>query len=217
MNTLVIRLALLALLALLLVMTTQSYAANPLVKFTTSEGEMIFELYPEKAPRTVANFLHYVNNGFYQGTIFHRAVEQFVVQGGGLTPDFEYKTTLDPIPNESNNGLRNEPGTLAMARLYEPDTATSQFYINLSDNKYLNFHSPEPKYQGYCVFGKVVLGLDVAKKISRLPTGPGGPFEADVPAKPVLIQQAELIAALPIIAAPAPPSTHSSNPKKRKG
>lgn len=220
MNTMIVRLALLALLALGLSLTNQPHAAT-LVKLTTSHGEMVFELYPEKAPRTVANFLQYVNSGFYNGTIFHRAIEKFVVQGGGLTPELQYKPTFDPIPNESDNGLKNEPGTLAMARLYEPDTATSQFYINLDDNKYLNYHAPEAKYRGYCVFGKVVLGLDVAKKISRLPTGPAGPFEADVPAQPVVIQLAEVIPDLPkaATAAPAPArtSTPHINPKKRKG
>lgn len=213
MNTMVVRLALLALLLAVLVISTHTHAANPLVRLTTSHGEIVFELYPEKAPRTVANFLNYVNTGFYNGTIFHRAVDKFVVQGGGLTPELQYKPTLDPIPNESNNGLRNEPGSLAMARLYEPDTATSQFYINLDDNKYLNFHAPEAKYRGYCVFGKVIRGLDVAKKISRLPTGPAGPFEADVPTQPVVIQLAEVITDLPKSADPTPPV----NPKKRKG
>lgn len=213
----VVRIALLFLLVGVFVMSTKSHAANPLVRLNTTQGEMIFELYPQKAPRTVANFLQYVNSGFYDGTIFHRAIDKFVVQGGGVTADLEHKPTLDPIPNESDNGLKNEPGTLAMARQYEPDTATSQFYINLDDNKYLNFHSYEPKYRGYCVFGKVVRGLDVAKRISRLPTGPRGPFEDDVPLEAVVIRQAEVIAELPRLAEPAPPPATSPNPKKRKG
>ncbi len=219
MNTTVVRLALITLLLAILVVSTHTHAANPLVKFTTTHGEIVVELYPEKAPRTVANFLNYVNTGFYNGTIFHRAIDKFVVQGGGLTPELEYKPTLDPIPNESANGLRNEPGMLAMARGYEPDTATSQFYINLDDNRYLNYISPIPKYQGYCVFGKVLKGLDVAKKISRLPTGPAGPFDADVPSETVVVELAELIEAPPRTAepGPAPKPNNLNNPKKRKG
>jgi peptidyl-prolyl cis-trans isomerase A (cyclophilin A)/peptidyl-prolyl cis-trans isomerase B (cyclophilin B) len=190
----------------------QAHADNPLVKLTTSQGEIIVELYPEKAPRTVANFLYYVNSGHYDGTIFHRAIRKFVVQGGGFTPDFQYKPTIDPIPNEAANGLKNQLGTLAMAREYDPDSATSQFYINLDDNKYLDYRAPQPKYFGYCVFGKVVNGLDVAKKIAMLPTGAGGHFSADVPMENVLIEQAEMVSGLPKTAEPAPPSL-----KKHKG
>jgi len=201
-----------ALLILGLGLATPTYADNPLVKLATNQGEIVFELYPEKAPRTVANFLHYVNSGHYKGTIFHRAVSKFVVQGGGYTADLQPKETLDPIPNEAANGLRNEPGALAMARAYEPDSATSQFYINLDDNKYLNYRTPDPKYIGYCVFGKVVKGMDVAKKIALLPTGAAGIFPSDVPMETVVIEQAEVIASLPKTAEPAAPP-----PKKRKG
>jgi len=197
---------------LVLLASTPVFADNPLVKLSTSQGEIVFELYPEKAPLTVANFLHYVNSGYYNGTIFHRAINKFVVQGGGYTPDFQPKETLPPIPNEAANGLKNQPGTLAMARAYEPDSATSQFYINLDDNKYLNYRAPDPKYFGYCVFGKVVKGMEIAKKIALLPTGAGGSLPSDVPMESVLIEQAEVIAGLPKTAEPAP-----TLPKKRKG
>lgn len=194
----------------------ETQAANPLVKVVTNHGEMVFELYPDKAPLTVANFLHYANSGHYDGTIFHRVIDKFVVQGGGFTPDFEYKPTLDPIPNEAYNGLKNERGTLAMARDYEPDTATSQFYINLDDNKYLNHHSPQPKYFGYCVFGKVVKGWDVARKISSLATGANGRFEADVPVQPVVIEKVVLASAEEIpVAAPATTLPQSKKPLKK--
>ncbi len=197
---------------LILLANTPVHADNPLVRMATTQGEIIFELYPEKAPLTVANFLSYVNSGYYNGTIFHRAINKFVVQGGGYTPDLQPKATSAPIPNEAANGLKNERGSLAMARAYDPDSATSQFYINLDDNKYLNYRAPDPKYFGYCVFGKVVKGLEIAKKISLLPTGPGGIFSSDVPMESVLIEQAEVLPGLPKIAEPAPPL-----PKKRKG
>lgn len=201
-----------AALFLALLASTAVHADNPLVRLSTSHGEIVFELYPEKAPLTVANFLHYVNSGYYNGTVFHRAVNKFVIQGGGYTADLQPKETLAPIPNEAANGLKNQPGTLAMARTYEPDSATSQFYINLDDNKYLNYRAPDPKYFGYCVFGKVVKGMDVAKKIALLPTGASGSLPADVPVESVLIERAETIDGLPKTAEPVP-----TLPKKRKG
>ncbi|MFA7241972.1 MAG: peptidylprolyl isomerase [Sulfuricellaceae bacterium] len=170
-------------------------AANPLVKVSTNYGEMVFELYPDKAPLTVANFLNYVNSGHYDGTVFHRVIDKFMLQGGGYTADLEHKPTQPPIPNEADNGLKNEPGTLAMAHNAAPDSATSQFYINLADNKYLNHHAPQPKYFGYCVFGKVVKGWDVAKKIAAQPTGAAGRFPSNVPVQPVVIEQATLVSA----------------------
>lgn len=169
-------------------------AANPLVKMRTSQGDIVLELYPDKAPKTVANFLHYVGSGHYNGTVFHRAIQKFVIQGGGFTPDFQYKPTLAPVINEATNGLKNEPGTLAMARAYDPDSATAQFFINLDDNKFLNHHRPHPDYYGYCVFGKVVKGMDVAKKIGAQPTAAGGPFAADAPVEPVVIEEMVLAA-----------------------
>lgn len=195
-------------------------AANPQVKMHTNQGDMVIELYPEKAPKTVANFLQYVNNGHYNGTVFHRTIRKFVIQGGGYTPDFQYKPTLDPVSNEAANGLRNEPGTLAMARAYEPDSATSQFFINLDDNKYLNHHRPHPDYYGYCVFGRVIKGMDVAKKIGALPTSASGPFAADVPVKPVIIETVKLLAEServgPNVAEAAEPEKSRKNTSKSK-
>ena len=133
---------LLSVLALLASFSVQA-ANNPQVMIKTNLGEMIVELYPQKAPKTVENFLRYVQDGFYNGTIFHRVINDFMIQGGGFTPAFEQKTTFAPIPNEANNGLKNEPGTLAMARGYDPNSATAQFFINLDDNKHLNFYKPE--------------------------------------------------------------------------
>ncbi|MDD5329522.1 MAG: peptidylprolyl isomerase [Sulfuricella sp.] len=166
-----------------------AFAANPLVRMHTNLGDVVIELYPDKAPKTVANFLQYVNNGHYNGTIFHRTIGKFIIQGGGFTPDLQYKPTLGPIPNEAANGLRNERWTLAMARTYDPDSATAQFFINLDDNKFLNFLRPHPDYYGYCVFGRVIRGMDVARQIGSLPTGAAGPFDADVPVQPVVIEE----------------------------
>lgn len=168
---------------------TGAFAANPIVKMRTNQGEIVLELYPDKAPKTVANFLQYVNSKHYNGTVFHRSIDKFIVQGGGFTADLQYKPTLAPVPNEAANGLRNERGMLAMARTYDPDSATSQFFINLDDNKFLNFHRPHPDYYGYCVFGKVIKGMDVAKKIGALPTSAAGPLPADVPVEPVIIEE----------------------------
>lgn len=170
-------------------------ADNPLVKMTTSYGEIVFELYPDKAPITVANFMNYANSGFYEGTIFHRVINNFMVQGGGYTPYLEHKPTQAPIPNEADNGLKNEMGTLAMAHNSDPDSATSQFYINLADNKYLNHRSPQPQYYGYCVFGKIVKGLEVVKRIAATPTRANGRFASDVPVKLILIQKVEPVSA----------------------
>lgn len=186
---------------------TAAFAANPLVEMKTSMGSVTFELYPDKAPRTVENFMKYVKSGFYQGTIFHRVVDRFVVQGGGVTADLQAKPTLDPIPNEATNGLKNEAGTLAMARAYDPNSATSQFYVNLDRNLFLNHHKPEPDYYGYCVFGKVVKGMDVLKRIGSVPTGGAGPFPTDVPLQPIVIEE---VSVLPVAAATNKPA------KKRK-
>lgn len=200
-----------------LLISTGALAANPHVKMRTNQGEIVIELYPDKAPKTVANFLQYVSNGHYNGTVFHRTIQKFVIQGGGFTPDFQYKPTLDPVPNEATNGLRNEPGALSMARAYDPDSATAQFFINLDDNKFLNHHRPHPDYYGYCVFGKVVQGMDIAKKIGALPTTAGGPFDADVPVEPVVIEEIALAtepSVEPDKAAPA--KSRKKNPKSKK-
>ncbi|WP_188151592.1 peptidylprolyl isomerase [Teredinibacter waterburyi] len=158
-------------LALSPVIAAKKPAANvdlPKVVFETDLGKMVIELYPEKAPKTVANFLAYVDAGFYNGTIFHRVVNNFVVQGGGYTYDFQRKETRDPVVNESNNGLLNEQATLSMARTSDPDSATSQFFINLKHNTNLD---PEDDAPGYAVFGKVIEGFEVAKKIEKEPRG----------------------------------------------
>lgn len=176
-----------------LLLGCNAYAANPQVKLKTNVGEVVVELYPDKAPETVANFLKYVNSGFYNGTIFHRVINKFMIQGGGFTEDFRQKETFPPVRNEANNGLTNEPGTLAMARTYDPHSASAQFFINLESNKHLNFYKPVPDYYGYCVFGKVVQGMDVVKKIGAIPTTTAGPFASEVPATPVVIQEVTLI------------------------
>jgi cyclophilin family peptidyl-prolyl cis-trans isomerase len=198
-------------------------AANPQVEFRTNQGSFVVELYPDKAPRTVANFLEYVNRGFYEGTIFHRVIDRFVIQGGGLTPDLGQKPTLEPIPNEADNGLKNEAGTLAMARRLSPDSATAQFFINLGDNKILNYYRPEPALMGYCVFGRVIRGMDVAEKIGRIPTQIVGKL-TDVPRDNIIIEKAALLET-PIIAeqtsgkavesAPASKSKSTKKGKKR--
>ncbi|OIP18356.1 MAG: peptidylprolyl isomerase [Betaproteobacteria bacterium CG2_30_59_46] len=211
----------LILLAAGMFLSVSALGANPQVKMRTSLGEIVLELYPDKAPKTVANFLQYVSNGHYNGTLFHRSIQKFVIQGGGFTPDFQYKPTLAPVPNEAANGLKNEPGTLSMARAYDPDSATAQFFINLDDNKFLNHHRPHPDYYGYCVFGKVVKGMDIAKKIGSLPTAAGGPFAADVPVEPVVIEEMALatepLKEITKVAEVAKPvKSHKKTPKRKK-
>ena len=168
-------------------------ANNPQVEIKTSEGKILVELYPDKAPKTVDNFLIYVKNDFYKGTIFHRTINRFVIQGGGYTPDLKPKDTLPPIPSEATNGLTNEAGSLAMARAYDPNSATSQFFINVDRNRFLNHHKPHPDYYGYTVFGKVIQGMDVVQKISAVPTTTAGAFFQDVPVKNVIIEDVKLI------------------------
>lgn len=161
-------------------------AANPQVVFETNRGNFVVELYPEKAPKTVANFLKYINSDFYNNTIFHRVISNFMIQGGGFTADMSEKDTSAPIVNESNNGLKNEIGTLAMARTSEPDSATSQFFINLENNQFLNYQAPYPDLIGYCVFGRVLKGMDVVRTIGASPTTNIGPF-SDVPRTSIVI------------------------------
>lgn len=168
-------------------------AANPLVKIRTNVGEMTVELYQDKAPQTVSNFLSYVNNGFYKGTIFHRVIDRFVIQGGGFTDDFKQKETLPPIRNEADNGLANEPGTLSMARTYEPHSATAQFFINVRDNAFLNHTVPKGAGWGYAVFGKVVKGQEVVAKIAKVRTGQRDPLPSDVPLENVVIEDVKLL------------------------
>ncbi|ANQ84222.1 peptidylprolyl isomerase [Azoarcus olearius] len=169
-------------------------AANPQVLFTTNQGELVVELYPEKAPKTVANFLQYVKDKHYDGTIFHRVINGFMIQGGGMDAAMKEKSTRAPIENEAKNGLRNEPGTLAMARTGDPHSATAQFFINVAPNSFLDY--PSRDGWGYAVFGKVVRGLDVVDTIARVPTRNVG-FHQNVPAEPVVIQSARVIEAQP--------------------
>lgn len=203
----------------LLNMSLPLQAANPQIEFQTNVGSFVVELYPDKAPLTVANFLEYVEQGFYEGTIFHRVIDRFIIQGGGLTPDLRKKPTLPPIPNEANNSLKNEAGTLAMARALKPDSATAQFFINLSDNKTLNYYRPEPAFMGYCVFGKIIRGMDVAEKISKIPTQIAGNM-VDFPQQIIMIEKAALLET-PIIADQQPngvsrtPSEQSSKSSKK--
>lgn len=169
--------------------------AAPSVEFETSQGNFTVELYPDKAPKTVANFLQYVKDGFYENTIFHRVISRFMIQGGGFERDLTEKNTRAPIANESNNGLLNELGTIAMARTMDPDSATAQFFVNLADNQFLNYTSPDPEQIGYCVFGKVTSGFEVVQKIGLSPTTTMG-RNADVPIKSITIKSVKLLAEL---------------------
>jgi len=179
----------------LLLSSTVAIAANPQVELKTNLGTVTVELYPDKAPQTVKNFLEYVQNGFYKGTVFHRVIPGFMIQGGGFSQDFTQKSTRDPVQNEAANGLKNETWTIAMARTQNPHSATAQFFINVADNVFLNHTAPTARGYGYTVFGKVVKGMDVVNKIARLATGPGGPFPQDVPQQEVVIQDLRLVEA----------------------
>jgi peptidyl-prolyl cis-trans isomerase A (cyclophilin A) len=165
-------------------------AAHPSVLLKTSEGDIRVELYPEKAPKTVDNFLQYVKSGQYNGTIFHRVIRGFMIQGGGYTTSFVEKPTRAPIPLESQNGLKNVAGSIAMARTSDPNSATAQFFINTVDNAGLDY--PNPDGHGYAVFGKVTQGMDVVQRIEATPTTTRGPM-SDVPQKEVVIQSATVV------------------------
>jgi cyclophilin family peptidyl-prolyl cis-trans isomerase len=168
--------------------------AHPQVELKTAMGDIVIELFPDKAPKTVANFLQYVKNGFYAGTVFHRVIPGFLVQGGLYTRELRPKRTLPPIPDEANNGLSNLRGTVAAARGPDPDSATAQFFINVVDNPRLDYVGNQSGMTwGYAVFGKVVKGMDIVDKIDNLPTGPQGPFIGDVPRPLVVIEGAKLI------------------------
>jgi peptidyl-prolyl cis-trans isomerase A (cyclophilin A) len=169
----------------------QGAGALPNVLFKTSQGDIRVELYPAKAPKSVENFLDYVKSGQYNGTIFHRVIPGFMIQGGGYNASFAEKPTRAPIPLESRNGLKNMAGTLAMARTGDPNSATAQFFINTVDNAGLDY--PNPDGNGYAVFGKVVAGMDVVKKIEATPTTTRGPM-GDVPQKPIVIESATVVA-----------------------
>ena len=179
----------------LLLSSTVAIAANPQVELKTNLGIITVELYPEKAPQTVKNFLQYVQSDFYKGTVFHRVIPGFMIQGGGFSPDFTQQPTRDPVRNEAANGLKNETGTIAMARTPDPHSATAQFFINVADNAFLDHTAPTARGYGYTVFGRVVKGMDVVNKIAQLATGSGGPFPKDVPQQEVVIQDVNLVEA----------------------
>jgi peptidyl-prolyl cis-trans isomerase B (cyclophilin B) len=164
-----------------------------MVKLHTTLGEITLELDEAKAPATVRNFLEYVNGGFYDGTIFHRVIDNFMVQGGGFEPGLRQKTARDPIRNEADNGLQNVAYSVAMARTPDPHSASSQFFINVADNDFLDHSAPTPRGWGYCVFGRVVEGKDVVDQIRKVHTGSRSGHD-DVPAEDVIIKKAEVIA-----------------------
>jgi len=172
--------------------TGEKMSANPIIKMETSKGTVTIELDAEKAPLSVANFVSYVEDGFYDGLIFHRVIPNFMVQGGGMNPDMSEKATKAAIKNEANNGLKNDRGTLAMARTNDPHSATSQFFINLKDNDFLNHTSESPAGWGYAVFGKVTDGLDVIDEIEKVKTGNHG-GHGDVPLEAVTIIKATIV------------------------
>lgn len=177
----------------LIIFSTLTFAANPSVKMETNLGNIIIELAPDQAPKTVENFLQYVNDGFYKNTIFHRIISNFMVQGGGFDQDFNKKTTRAPVANEASNGLKNEVGTIAMARTSDPHSATAQFFINVANNSFLNYSAPNPQGYGYTVFGKVTDGMNIIFKIASAPTGSGGPFPRDVPKEQIIIKNISLL------------------------
>jgi len=178
------------LLGLTLLFTTSSLWALESavqVQMETNKGTIVLELYPDKAPKTVANFLQYVDEGYYTNTIFHRVINGFMIQGGGFDTNYKKKNTRLPIINEADNGLKNEHGTIAMARTLDPHSATAQFFINVADNDFLDHKAKNPRGWGYAVFGKVVTGIEVIDTIKNIPTIPAGPFPKDVPRDPVII------------------------------
>ncbi len=177
---------------LIYMLTTSTYSAEvkpTLVSMKTNFGTIIIELNPAKAPKTVANFIRYAREGFYDGTIFHRVIDDFMIQGGGFTQKYQQKETHEPINNEANNDLKNVRGTIAMARTNDPHSATAQFFINVKDNHFLDYTSSTPRGWGYTVFGKVIEGMEIVDKIKKVPTGSGGPFPTDVPQSPVIIEK----------------------------
>ena len=182
-------------LVLLLLAIPCAWAQNPRVEFKTSMGGFTLELYADKAPKTVANFIQYVNSGFYNGTIFHRVIDGFMIQGGGFEPGMREKATRAPIENEAGPalkaGLKNELGTVAMARTPNPHSATAQFFINVKDNGFLDYREPSPRGFGYAVFGRVVAGMDTVLRISKAPTATVEQHQ-NVPQRPVLIESVSL-------------------------
>ena len=184
-----------AVLVILLLTAANVRAQNPRVEVKTTAGNFAIELYADKAPKTVANFLQYANSGFYNGTIFHRVIDGFMVQGGGFDSGMRQKTTRAPIENEAGaalkGGLKNETGSVAMARTPNPHSASAQFFINVKNNPFLDFRDESPQGYGYAVFGRVVEGMDTVLRISKVPTTTSGPFE-NVPQRAVLIESVSL-------------------------
>ncbi len=167
-------------------------AETPKVRMQTSHGEIVLELYPDKAPKTVANFLMYAEEGHYDGTIFHRVIDGFMIQGGGFTPEMQQKTTAPPIMNEADNGLRNIVGTIAMARTGEPHSATAQFFINVANNSFLDFRERTPRAWGYAVFGRVIEGMATVEKIKGVATTTRDGHQ-NVPVEAVVIEKVSVI------------------------
>jgi cyclophilin family peptidyl-prolyl cis-trans isomerase len=186
-----VRFVRMAALVLLFAGSSAAFAENPRVEFKTTMGSFVLELYPDKAPKTVENFLQYANSGFYSGTIFHRVIDGFMIQGGGFDPDMKQKVTRGPIENEagmaSKGGLKNELGTIAMARTSVPNSATAQFFINVKDNGFLDYRDPSPQGIGYAVFGRVVEGMNTVLRISRVDTTTVREFQ-NVPQRAIIIQ-----------------------------
>ena len=184
-----------AVLVILLLAAAPVRAQNPRVEVKTTAGNFAIELYPDKAPKTVANFLQYANSGFYNGTIFHRVIDGFMIQGGGFEPGMREKTTRAPIENEAGlalkAGLKNELGTVAMARTPNPHSATAQFFINVKDNGFLDYREPSPRGFGYAVFGRVVEGMDTVLRISKAPTATVEQHQ-NVPQRPITIESVTL-------------------------
>jgi peptidyl-prolyl cis-trans isomerase A (cyclophilin A) len=179
------------LLAALVAVTSIAQAANPRVELKTNLGSIVLELYADRAPKTVANFLQYVKDGHYNGTVFHRVIDGFMIQGGGFEAGMRQKPTRAPIENEAKNGLKNDAGTIAMARTSDPNSATAQFFINVANNDALNH--PRPDGHGYAVFGRVVQGMDVVNRIKGVRTGGRGPHQ-NVPVDDVVIEAATVLA-----------------------
>ncbi len=163
---------------------------NPQIILETSSGKIILELYPDRAPETVKNFIAYIDSEFYNDTVFHRVIPNFMIQGGGLTAEMKSKATQMPIKNEADNGLKNDRGTIAMARTADPDSATAQFFINIANNEFLNHKSKDSRGWGYAVFGRVLEGMDVVDAVAGMKTGPRGAY-SDVPIQPVVIRKAQ--------------------------
>ncbi|MXS86261.1 peptidyl-prolyl cis-trans isomerase [Nitrosomonas sp. HPC101] len=186
----------------LAMLATSVFAANPRVEIKTNLGAIQVELYADQAPKTVENFLGYVNDGYYTGTIFHRVIAGFMIQGGGFDQNYTQKSTRQPVENEAANRLKNTIGTLAMARTNDPHSASSQFFINVANNNFLDYTASTMQGYGYAVFGKVTAGMDVVKNIANAATGANGPFNRDVPQKMIVIESIKLL----------PASADSENP-----